>query len=356
MSFVSKEEAQRLSELLTDRRRVVITAHMSPDGDAMGSALALKHIIEENILSSGSEQSAEVMVLMPNSAPSFLMWLPGADGVVIADEDTARAEQLVHEAELICVLDYCELKRAGVVLEPLIEACEAPVVMIDHHINPGTFNPALSVSYHEVPATAFLVLELFNTLCEAGLIANTSLSKEAATCIYTGLMTDTGNFAFNNANLPELYQMVAQLLSAGIEKDKIYDNVYNQFSVDRMRLTGYCLYHKMRIFPKFHTALIALSSDELRRFNFQSGDAEGIVNMPLQIGSVYYSVFMREDTDKIKISFRSQGDRPVNVYAQEVFGGGGHLNAAGGDSKLSLSDTVKRFEETFRQYFKGGEG
>ena len=347
--FLTKEEVLCFSDLLSGKRRIVITAHMSPDGDAMGSALGLKHVIDENMCC--GEDRPEVTVVMPNRAPAFLMWLPGADKVVVADEEQQRAEQLLREADLLCVLDYCEMKRAGVVLQPLIESMDKPIVMIDHHINPGTHSPALAMSYHEAPATAFLVLELFNRLAEDGLTSRPVLSKETATCLYTGLMTDTGNFAFNNANIPQLYRMVAQLLEAGIEKDKIYDNVYNQFSVDRLRFTGYCLYHKMRVFPKYNTALIALSSEELRRFNFQSGDAEGIVNMPLQISSVYYSVFMREDTDKIKISFRSQGDRPVNVYAQEVFGGGGHFNAAGGDSHRSLAETVKLFEDTFRSYF-----
>ncbi len=346
--LVNIEDVRRLSDLLSDKRRVVITAHMSPDGDAMGAALGLKHILAENVF---CNDDFSLTVIMPNAAPNFLMWLPGAEDIVVAENNTEKTAHLLQEAELICVLDYCESKRAGTILQPLLENTTKPVLMIDHHINPGTFAPMLSLSYPQAPATAFIVLELFNLLVEEGLLSRYVLSKDAATCLYTGLMTDTGNFAFNNANMPQLYRMVAQLLEAGIEKDKIYDNVYNQFSVDRLRFTGYCLYHKMRIFPKYNTALIALSSDELRRFNFQSGDAEGIVNMPLQIASVHYSVFMREDTDKIKISFRSQGDRPVNVYAHEIFNGGGHANAAGGDSTLSLQDTVKRFEDTFRKYF-----
>jgi len=164
------------------------------------------------------------------------------------------------------------------------------------------------------------------------------------------LMTDTGNFAFNSNN-PVLYEMIAELLRAGINKDVIFDKVFNQYSANRMELMGFCLFRKMQIYKKYHTALITLSAAELRRFGFQKGDTEGFVNLPLQISDVYYSVFMREDSDRIKISFRSQGDRPVNVFAHDYFNGGGHMNAAGGESFNTLETTVKTFEEHFHDYF-----
>ena len=347
--FVSDQQLDNVLSLLSGREHVVITAHMSPDGDAMGSALALQHILRENVFA-GTE-APEITVVVPNRFPSFLAWIPGAEEVLVAEDAPEKIQEVFGKADLIFILDYCELKRVGL-LEPLIEASPAARVLIDHHINPHTLTADAEISHPEVPATAFLVTELFNRLKERGALAHDTLSADTATCLYTGLMTDTGNFAYSNANLPELYRMVAGLIEAGIDRNSIYDSVYNQFTVDRLRFTGYCLYHKMRVFPKFHTALIALSSEELRRFNFQSGDAEGIVNMPLQIADVFYSVFMREDTDKIKISFRSQGDRPVNVYASEIFNGGGHLNAAGGDSHKTLAETVKLFEDTFRKYFR----
>ena len=163
-------------------------------------------------------------------------------------------------------------------------------------------------------------------------------------------MTDTGNFAFNSNN-PVLYEMIAELLRAGINKDRIFDAVFNQYSSNRMELMGYCLFRKMKIYKKYHTALITLSTAELRRFGYQKGDTEGFVNLPLQISDVYYSVLMREDADRIKISFRSQGDRPVNTLAHDFFNGGGHMNAAGGESYCTLDTTVKTFEEHFRDYF-----
>ena len=194
--------------------------------------------------------------------------------------------------------------------------------------------------------------------------ANCQLSTDIATVLYTGLMTDTGNFSYNS-NRPQIYGMIAQLIAAGADKDAIYNAVFNQYSVDRVKLVGYCLYQKMRVFPEHHTALIYLSRKELYRFNFQKGDAEGIVNMPLQSKDIHYSVFMREDKatpdemaknggikTKIKLSFRSQGNRPVNVFAQEIFAGGGHANAAGGEFYGPLPEAVQRFLDNYTKYLK----
>ena len=184
------------------------------------------------------------------------------------------------------------------------------------------------------------------------------LTTEIATCIYTGLMTDTGNFSYNSSN-PEIYEIIAELIRAGVKKDEIYNAVFNQYSTDRMRLTGYALYRKMRIFPDYHLALITLTADELDQYHYQPGDCEGLVNMPLQIADVHYSVFMREERPKpgtpkprIRISFRSQGDRPVNIWASEVFHGGGHANASGGELFGSLGYAVKQFEESYKKYIK----
>jgi phosphoesterase RecJ-like protein len=177
------------------------------------------------------------------------------------------------------------------------------------------------------------------------------------------MMTDTGNFSFNS-NYPEMYQIVGELVALGVNKDEIYNRVFNSYSADRMRLMGYCLYQKMKIFPEHHTALIYLSRKELYRFNFQSGDAEGIVNLPLQIKDIHYSCFMREDKvnptevalaggskTKIKISLRSQGNRPVNIFAKEIFGGGGHANASGGEYYGPLPEAVQLFIDNYQQYF-----
>ena len=339
--MISDLQIQQLTSLLQGKTNILIFTHVAPDGDAMGSALGLQHWLNHNI-----EGIAEVNVVVPTPFPPFLAWMPGADKVLINTLHEAEIQAAASRADLAFCLDFGEPKRVDA-LEGTLSALTCHKIVIDHHTSPDEQMADLVISYPAAPATCFLMLDLFNKLP----IPGAQIPYETAVAIYTGLMTDTGNFAFNSNN-PELYEMIAQLLRAGINKDEIFDNVFNQYSVDILRFMGYCLYHKMRIFPKYHTALIALSSDELRRFNFQSGDAEGIVNMPLQIGAIKYSVFIREDVDKIKMSFRSQGNRPVNEFAREVFNGGGHVNAAGGESHLSLAATVKLFEDNYQHFFK----
>ena len=339
--MISDAQIQQLTSLLQGKKNIVIFTHVAPDGDAMGSSLGLLHWLNRNV--QGIE---EVHVVVPTPFPPFLAWMPGADKVLVGTMQEADIQAVASRADLAFCLDFGEPKRVDA-LSSLLTSLTCPKVMVDHHTSPDEQMADLVISYPAAPATCFLMLELLNKLP----FPSAQIPYETAVALYTGLMTDTGNFAYNSNN-PELYEMIAQLLRAGINKDEIFDNVFNQYSVDRLRFTGYCLYHKMRIFSKYHTALIALSSEELKRFNFQSGDAEGIVNMPLQIGAIKYSVFIREDVDKIKMSFRSQGNRPVNDFAREIFNGGGHVNAAGGESHLSLAETVKLFEDNYQHFFK----
>lgn len=345
-NLVTSEQIQAFSAALSAKQNIVIFTHLSPDGDAMGSSLGLMHYLHS--------LGKNATIIVPNKFPPFLAWMPGSDKVVIHEEEPERAKAVAEAADLAVFLDFNEPKRVGDAAE-LFSCCKGQKILVDHHLHPCLEMADLVISYPEAPAASYLVLELILSQTSSADSATSStpspMPEAVATCLYTGLMTDTGNFAFNSNN-PNLYEMIATLLRAGINKDKIYDAVFNQYSVDRLRFTGYCIYHKMRIFPKYHTALIALTAEELRRFNFQSGDAEGIVNMPLQIGNVYYSCFMREDVDKVKMSFRSQGDRPVNVFAHECFNGGGHMNAAGGEFYGSVQDAVKVFENNYVTYFK----
>lgn len=352
--MITSAQTESVRALLEGKRRIVIFTHVAPDGDAMGSSLGLRHW-----LLSAYPQLDDVSVIVPTPQPPFLRWMPGSDDVFIHSVQPEECRHVADNADLCFLLDFNEPKRIEAA-EPLLASLSCPKILIDHHLHPDESMADVIISYTAAPAASYLVLELINSISQNSPLALSgergrgqgacSLPLPAATCLYTGLMTDTGNFAFNS-NDPELYMMIAELLRAGINKDEIFDSVFNQFSVDRLRFTGYCIYHKMRIFPKYHAALIAISREELKRFNFQSGDAEGIVNMPLQIGPIKYSVFMREDVDKIKMSFRSQGDRPVNVFAHDIFNGGGHKNAAGGESYASLAEAVKLFEDNYQQYF-----
>ena len=340
--------------------KVAIFTHQSPDGDAMGSSLAMYHYI----ISLGKE----AQVIVPNAFPAFLAWMPGADSVLLYDTHQAQADAYLDAADLVICTDFNAPSRIGALGDKML-SLTCPKVMIDHHLHPSDFADFI-VSVHEASSTCELVYEVLmnsqDPLAKRPL-SNSEASntqRNIAQCLYTGLMTDTGNFSYNS-NRPQIYPMIASLIEAGVDKDAIYNAVFNQYSVDRMKLVGYCLYQKMRVFPEHHTALIYLNRKELYRFKFQKGDAEGIVNMPLQSKDIHYSVFMREDKatpdemeknggikTKIKLSFRSQGDRPVNVFASEVFNGGGHANAAGGEYYGPLPEAVQLFLDNYAKYFK----
>ena len=331
---------------IQNANQVAILTHQSPDGDAMGSSLAMYHFIKS--------LGKEAQVIVPNAFPDFLAWMPGADAVLLYDAHKAQADAYLEAADLIVCTDFNAPNRIGSLGDKML-TLTCPKVMIDHHLHPDDFVDAM-ISVPEASSTCELVYGF--------LMNSSSLSPQIATCLYTGLMTDTGNFSYNS-NRPQIYPMIATLIEAGVNKDEIYNAVFNQYSVDRMKLVGYCLYQKMRVFPEHHAALIYLNRKELYRFNFQKGDAEGIVNMPLQSKDIYYSVFMREDKatpdemeknggikTKIKLSFRSQGDRPVNIFASEVFNGGGHANASGGEYYGSLTEAVQLFLDNYAKYFK----
>ena len=335
-----------IQSLIQSAQHVALLTHQSPDGDAMGSSLAMYHYIRS--------LGKDAQVIVPNAFPDFLAWLPGAEIVWLYDSQSTFADSYLEKADLVICTDFNAPSRIGALGDKMLTlAC--PKLMIDHHLHPSDFADFI-VSEPEASSTCELVYEVLSTL-------GAQLSTQIATCLYTGLMTDTGNFSYNS-NRPQIYNIISQLVAAGANKDEIYNAVFNQYSVDRMKMVGYCLYQKMRIFPEHHTALIYLNRKELYRFHFQKGDAEGIVNMPLQSKDIHYSVFMREDkatpdemeknggiSTKIKLSFRSQGNRPVNVFASEVFNGGGHANASGGEFYGPLKDAVQLFLDNYERYF-----
>lgn len=335
--LINKHEVSAANRLIDKASSVAIVTHISPDGDALGSSLAMKHYLT----SLGKDP---VAVVVPNKFPQFLAWLPDADKIITFENSEAEATVILNEADLIVSLDFNDAKRIGKMGDVLLNS-QAAKLMIDHHIEPAGFAD-VNISYPLSSSTCELV---FRFICQSGNFQ--TISQPIAQCLYTGMMTDTGNFSYNSQN-PELYNIVAILAEAGVNKDDIYNRVFNTYSAERLRLVGYCLYHKMKLyrFNKVYTvALITLSRPELMRFNFQSGDSEGIVNMPMQIDTVHYSCFMREDVDKIKVSFRSQGDRPVNEFAAQFFAGGGHKNAAGGEFYGKLEDAVQLFEKNLNR-------
>ncbi len=332
--IIAEDLITKVRKAIDSVEKIVIVTHVGPDGDAMGSTLALWHYL----MTIGKEP----VVIVPTMFANFLKWLPGADCVLDYENNKAKADELFASAELIFTLDFNTPKRMADMADAVINA-PAPKILVDHHLHPADF-AKVAISYPEISSTSELI---FRLICRLGDFSEINLA--CAECIYTGMMTDTGGFTYNS-NGQEIYIIIAELIKLGIDKDEIYRKVFNTYSADRLRLMGFCLFQKMKIFPDYKTALITLTSKELYQFNFQNGDAEGFVNIPLSIAGVDFSVFMREDTDKIKISLRSQGTFPANKVAAELFNGGGHLNAAGGESFSTLAETVKKFEDALPDY------
>ena len=341
----------RFNAYIAEAKKVVILTHMAPDGDAMGSALGMYHWLK------AKGEGLEARVIVPNEFPSFYNWMPGAQEVMVYEKNREACDAVIAEADLIICTDFNDPKRIGPAGEKLM-AQSCPKILIDHHPFPVDFAD-LAFSDPSASSASEIVYRILKEHRPASpdRVQNTDLiSTDVATCLYTGIMTDTGNFSFNSTRA-ELYEIVADLVRAGAQKDAIYNAIYNQHTENRMRLWGYALYRKMRVFPEFHAALITLDADELDRYHHQVGDTEGLVNMPLQIADVYYSVFIREERAKpgtplsrIRLSFRSQGDRPVNIFANEIFHGGGHANAAGGELFGTVGQAVRLFERNMAKY------
>lgn len=328
---IKEEKIKEVNRLIAASSNILLTAHISPDGDALGATLGLFHYL----VSIGKKS----IIMVPNRYPAFYEWMPGIDKVVIMEEAKAQSINIIKKADLIFCLDYNSLDRVNG-MKPILEQSKAPKILLDHHLNPD-IDAVVKISHPEISSTSELV---FRLICRIGGYAD--MNTEGAQCIYTGMMTDTGGFTYNS-NSREIYTIIGYLLDKGIDKDDIYRRVFNTYSEDRLRLLGYCL-TKMEILDNSNTAIISLTLDELNRFNYQVGDTEGFVNIPMQIKHINRSVLLREDKDKVKLSFRSQGDTPVNTLAEQ-FGGGGHKNAAGGESYLSLDKTLDKLRTLLRQ-------
>lgn len=333
--IIHEEKIQKAKKYVEKGESFVIVTHVSPDGDALGSSLGLYHFLTNY----GKDN---VTVVVPNEFPQFYRWMPGAKDIVTHEKYPDFAEQLIRDADVIFCLDFNEPKRIEK-LAPAVLASEGRKVMIDHHLNPADFC-RVTLSCPEMSSTSEMV---FRFICRMGMFD--LLNRDAAACIYTGMMTDTGSFTYNS-NRPEIYTIVSELIRKGIDKDLIYRKVFQVYSESRLRLQGYVLYEKMKIYPKKKAALITLSQEELKRFHYTSGDSEGFVNMPLSIEGVSFSVFIRQDRDYIKVSLRSVGDFPCNLFASRYFNGGGHKNASGGEFYGSLAEAVAVFEKGLKEF------
>ncbi|MGM9819082.1 MAG: bifunctional oligoribonuclease/PAP phosphatase NrnA [Paludibacteraceae bacterium] len=335
--IISEENVKEAYSLIKHAENVVIVSHMGPDGDAVGSSLGMYHFLKEI--------NKKATVVLPNDFPAYFKWMPDSDAIVIAEDGLDKAVQILKYCDLLIMIDFNELGRVNV-LKPLIEVSNVPKLLIDHHLDPDVNMADVVISHPDISSASELV---FRLICRMGFAQQ--INKSCAESIYTGMMTDTGGFTYNS-NQSEIYFIIAELVRKGIDKDLIYRKINFSHTESRLRIMGFCMYKKMRIYPKYHTAVITLTEEEMSRFQTQTGDTEGVVNLPFSIKGIVFSAFFREDKKhgKIKISFRSQGSFPANRVASEHFNGGGHLNAAGGDTRLSLRDTVKRFMEVLPEY------
>ncbi|MBO5054351.1 MAG: bifunctional oligoribonuclease/PAP phosphatase NrnA [Muribaculaceae bacterium] len=323
------EQIKLIRDYISTAHRAVVTCHMSPDGDAMGSSLALCRVL--------NNMGVETRVITPDEPNHNLLILPGTDNVIWYTRFQPMVEKCLSKADIIFCLDYNDLKRVDR-LEDSIRKSSAVKIMIDHHLYPNLDSVSALISCPERSSTCSL---LYSVLSEAGM--SEYVDEDVATCILAGMMTDTNNFS-HNANHPEDYLIVSHLVSQGADKNKLYNQLFNTFSESCLRLNGYALSHKMEVYNQYHAALIWLTRDELNEYKYKKGDTEGLVNRPLSIPGVIYSAYLREESDFVKVSMRSVGDFPVNIVCEKYFGGGGHLNAAGGEYHGTLNQAVDLFK------------
>ena len=324
---------KQLSKLFSNSDNILIISHINPDGDATGSQLALYHYL--------TSKGKNVNMLAPNYLQEFLKWMDGSELINIFIGNRRKCRKLIASADLIVMVDFNQSNRLGEA-EELVKRSNARKVLIDHHIDPQCFAD-LIISYPEMSSTSELVYEII-----AKIESETFMSPQYAEAIYTGIITDTGIFEYGSFT-PRTMRIVADLLEAGLDKSRIKDLIYNNFSVDRMRLQGFTLNKRMIVLPEFKSAYIYLKKDDLTEYNYAKGDTEGFVNMPLSIKGIRFSTMFVEKEGFIKLSFRSKGSFPSNEIAAKYFNGGGHQNASGGDYYDTLENTIEYFLKVLKE-------
>ncbi len=315
-----------LIDLLNKSKQIVIVTHWSPDGDAMGSSLGLYNYL--------IQKQHNVTVITPNDYPSFLFWMQGNDKVIDFSVSPNLAKEAVSKAELIFCLDFNALSRIDALGEE-VRKSKAKKCIIDHHLQPEDFADYMLHTI-KTSSTCELIYDFIVLMGDKNLI-----NRDVANCLYTGIMTDTGSFRFPSTS-PKTHRVIADLIEAGAENAEIHNRVYDNNTEDKLRLLGYSFVEKLVVLKEYGTAFFSLNAEELTRFNYKKGDTEGLVNYALSIEGIYFAVFIVERDGKVKMSFRSKGKFDVNMFARTYFSGGGHANAAGGVSELSLNDTITK--------------
>lgn len=327
------ENVDSFKKIITDNDSFIITTHRGPDGDAMGSSMAMYNLLVN--------LKKDVNVIIPNSFPNFLSWLPNIKNVINHEENNSDISNIFSEVDVIIMLDFNDLSRIEN-LESYVTNSNAKKILIDHHQDPDLSICDLSFCDTTYSSTCELLYMILNQ-------AKFNLTKNIADCLYTGILTDTGSFKFS-CTTKNTHISVGDLISKGVNATEISNLIYNNYSHDRIKLLGHCLINKLKIYNN-SSAIISLSEDELKKFNFKKGDTEGIINYALSIKEVIFAVFIVEKDNIVKLSFRSLGNINVQEISKRYFGGGGHFNAAGAKSDLSLDKTIKKVENIIKNEF-----
>lgn len=334
MFAFNEEHLSEIKALLREPKRICIVPHHKPDGDALGASLALYQLL--------TRLDHKAQVVSPSDFPDFLHWMPGSTEVIDFLKNKNAASEALLNAELIFCLDFNEVSRTEKLKDLLLQS-SAKKILIDHHLSPQLFCD-FTISFPEACATCELV---YHFIVKTGF--KQWINEKVAECLYAGIMTDSGSFRFPSMKA-DTHRVIAELMEAGALNYRIHENVYDNFSLERTRFLGYCLSTKLVVLPEYRTAYFHVTKEELKRFHHQNGDTEGIVNYGLSIKGIVLSAFFCEKDDIVKISFRSKDLFSVKDLASKHFNGGGHLNAAGGRSTLSLNETVKQFESLLPLY------
>ncbi|PQV46864.1 phosphoesterase RecJ-like protein [Jejuia pallidilutea] len=332
---MNKDNISAIKQLLSTPKNIVIVPHKNPDGDAIGSTLGLYHYLKK--------YSHNAQVITPNDYPDFLKWVPGEDTIIKYDANTEDSNKAIDNADIIFTLDFNAFHRTGQ-MESVLENSKAIKILIDHHQEPDDY---ATYCYSDVSmsSTCEMIYHFIDMLEDTD-----KIDAHIATCLYLGIMTDTGSFRFSSTT-STTHRIVANLIDKGAKNDDVHNNVYDTNSYNRLQLLG-CALTNLKVLPELRTAYITLSQNELRKFDYKKGDTEGIVNYALSLDNIIFAAIFIEDKQEgiIKISLRSKGAFSVNEFSRAHFNGGGHNNAAGGRSETSLNTTVEKFLSILPQY------
>ncbi|MFK5857431.1 MAG: DHH family phosphoesterase [Bacteroidota bacterium] len=323
------KEINELKILLNQKKNIVITGHTNPDGDAIGSTLAMYHYL--------TKLGNKVNMMVPNQFPEYYSWLPDSEKIIIYESQSKLSQKVLKEADIVFSLDYNALSRLGSLTE-IVKKTTATRILIDHHIDPERESFNYCHSYTDISSTGELVYDFITKLGDEKLI-----DKKIGEAIYTCIVTDTGSFSFS-CNRPNTYIITSKLITLGVDAEKIHKLIYDTYSENRLRLLGFAISNRMIVWEELHTAVIYLTKNDLKKYDYQVGDTEGVVNFPLSMDKVNMSVLITEKDNKLRLSFRSKGSFSVNDLARAHFSGGGHRNAAGGKTSENMDELIDRLK------------